>query len=232
LTARFFAAFPTPQKFILRAWTGLLRAPHSEGRAVVRQESLAILAPSLPKAEPTEAGHPTWAKTTRRLLAEEGLGSMLTIYHLIAKQPQLFFPVRSLFIPHIANSLNKLGMTASSNLESRLLSIDILQVLFTWEERATQAVKQDVSATTPVTDDSIYLTPLALRENMVSYLVRLTTIPYDPPARSSFLPKALALLQLIVGQNGWTDVTVGLRFFARTLEQVSFSYRYTLGLLK
>jgi transformation/transcription domain-associated protein len=224
LTARFFAAFPTPQKFILRAWTGLLRAPHSEGRAVVRQESLAILAPSLPKAEPTEAGHPTWAKTTRRLLAEEGLGSMLTIYHLIAKQPELFFPVRSLFIPHIANSLNKLGMTASSNLESRMLSIDILQVLFTWEERATQVVKQEASATTPMTDDSIYLTPLALRENMVSYLVRLTTIPYDQSARSSFLPKALALLQLIVGQNGWTDVTVGLRFFARTLEQVSLFY--------
>ena len=230
LTARFFAAFPTPQKFILRAWTGLLRAPHSEGRAAVRQESLAILAPSLPKAEPTEAGHPAWAKTTRRLLAEEGLGSMLTIYHLIAKQPELFFPVRSLFIPHIANSLNKLGMTASSNLESRMLSIDILQVLFTWEERATQAVKQDASATTPVADDSIYLTPLALRENMVSYLVRLTTIPYEPSVRSSFLPKALALLQLIVGQNGWTDVTVGLRFFARTLEQVSFfCFCYRLG---
>ena len=224
LSARFFAAFPTPQKFILRAWTGLLRAPHSEGRAVVRQESLAILAPSLPKAEPTEAGHPAWAKTTRRLLAEEGLGSMLTIYHLIAKQPELFFPVRSLFIPHIANSLNKLGMTASSNMESRMLSIDILQVLFTWEERATQAVKQDASATTLVTDDSIYFTPLALRENMVSYLVRLTTIPYEPSARSSFLPKALALLQLIVGQNGWTDVTVGLRFFARTLEQVSLFF--------
>ena len=221
LTARFFAAFPTPQKFILRAWTGLLRAPPSEGRAVVRQESLAILAPSLPKAESTEAGHPAWAKTTRRLLAEEGLGSMLTIYHLIVKQPQLFFPVRSLFIPHIANSLNKLGMSASSNLESRLLSIDILQVLFAWEERATQAVKRDASATTPVTDDSTYLTPLALRENMVSYLVRLTTIPYDQSARSSFLPKALALLQLIVGPNGWTDVTVGLRFFARTLEQAS-----------
>ena len=222
LTTRFFAAFPTPQKFILRAWTGLLRAPHSEGRAVVRQESLAILAPSLPKAESTETGHPTWAKTTRRLLAEEGLGSMLTIYHLIVKQPQLFFPVRSLFIPYIANSLNKLGMTPTSNLESRLLSIDILQVLFTWEERATQAIKRDVSATTAVTDDSTYLTPLALRENMVSYLVRLTTIPYDQSARSSFLPKALTLLQLIVGPNGWTDVTVGLRFFARTLEQAGF----------
>lgn len=233
LTARFVAAFPTPQKFILRAWTGLLRAPHSEGRAVVRQESLAILAPSLPKAEPTEAGHPAWAKTTRRLLAEEGLGSMLTIYHLIAKQPELFFPVRSLFIPHIANSLNKLGMTASSNLESRMLSIDILQVLFTWEERATQAVKRDASATTPVADDSKYLTPLALRENMVSYLVRLTTIPYEPAARSSFLPKALALLQLIVGQNGWTDVTVGLRFFARTLEQVSlFCFSLYAGFTK
>jgi hypothetical protein len=42
-----------------------------------------------------------------------------------------------------------------------------------------------------MTDDSTYLTPLALQEN----------IP----------PKALALLQLIVEPNGWTD---GLRFFA------------------
>ncbi|KAF8974524.1 hypothetical protein BDZ97DRAFT_2053099 [Flammula alnicola] len=216
LAARFFAAFPTPQKFILRAWTGLLRTPHPEGRVVLRQEALAILAPSLPKSEATESGHPVWAKTTRRLLAEEGLVSMITIYHLIVKQPQLFFPVRSLFVPHIANSLNKLGINGSAALDSRLLSVDILHVIFDWEEQAMQTTRKP-SDEQPH-DDSAWLTPLGLRENMVSYLVRLSTVTHDQPARATLLPKALSLLQLIVGPNGWTDVTVGLRFFSRTLE--------------
>jgi transformation/transcription domain-associated protein len=220
LAARFFAAFPTPQKFILRAWTGLLRTPHSEGRIPLRQEALATLAPSLPKSEGSELGHPLWAKTTRRLLAEEGLGSMVTIYHLIVKQPQLFFPVRSLFVPHIANSLNKLGMTPSSSLDSRLLSIDILQVIFDWEEQATQTVKRNSPLAQRPQDDSTWLTPLGLRENMVSYLVRLSTVTHDQQAKNNLLPRALSLLQLIVGPNGWTDVTVGLRFFSRALEVI------------
>jgi transformation/transcription domain-associated protein len=217
LAARFFAAFPTPQKFILRAWTGLLRIPHSEGRILLRQEALATLAPSLPKSEGSESGHPLWAKTTRRLLAEEGLGSMVTIYHLIVKQPPLFFPVRSLFVPHIANSLNKLGMTPSSSLDSRLLSIDILQVIFNWEEQATR-IRRNLPPAEHPQDDSTWLTPLGLRENMVSYLVRLSTVTHDQQAKNNLLPKALSLLQLIVGPNGWTDVTVGLRFFSRALE--------------
>ncbi|KAF9567316.1 hypothetical protein CPC08DRAFT_17123 [Agrocybe pediades] len=220
LAARFFAAFPTPQKFILRAWLGLLRMPHHEGRMTLRQEALAVLAPSLPQAEGNDRSPPPWAATTRKLLAEESTITMMTIYHFIAKQPHIFFPVRSLFVPHIANHLNKLGMLPSSNLEMRLLSIDLLQVIFDWEAQATQAAKSDPTAmqTDQPHDDPRWSTPLILRENMVSYLVRLSTIPHDQSTRVSLLPKALALLQLIVGPNGWTDVTVGLRYFSRVLE--------------
>jgi transformation/transcription domain-associated protein len=222
LAARFFAAFPTPEKFILRAWTGLLRPPHPEGRATLRHEALATLAPSLPKPDSSQPGPPAWAKTTRRLLAEEGMVTMITIYHLIVKQPQLFFPVRSLFVPHIANSLNKLGMTASAALDSRLLSIDILHVIFNWEQQATQNLKQQLPSDEQHQDDSTWLTPLGLRENMLSYLVRLSTVIHDQPARTTLLPKALSLLQLIVGPSGWSDVTVGLRFFSRILEVCCF----------
>ncbi len=219
LAAHFFAAFPTPQKFILRAWTGLLRMPHSEGRVGLRHEALSILAPSLPKSEINESGHPLWARTTRKLLVEEGIGTMMTIYHLIVKQPRLFFPVRSLFVPHIANSLNKLGMTASAGLESRLLSIDILQIIFDWEEQAAESLRE-IQVANEQNDDSRWLTPLNLRENMVSYLVRLTTGTHDQPSRVALLPKSFSLLHRIVGPNGWADVTVGLRFFSRALEQV------------
>lgn len=221
LAARFFAAFQTPQKFILRAWTGLLRSPHSEGRALVRQEALATLAPSLPRSDPGDSGHPQWAKTTRRLLAEEGLAQLIAIYHLIVKQPQLFYPVRALFIPHMANSLNKLGMTTSSTAESRLLSIDILQVIFNWEEQAAKAAQAVTGAMDTTKADTTWLTPLGFRENMVSYLVRLATIPHDQPSRNTLVPRALSLLQMMVGPGGWTDVTVGLRFFSRALEQAS-----------
>lgn len=210
LAARFFAAFPTPQKFILRAWTGLLRLSHSEGKPLVRQEALATLAPILPQSDSTEPGHPQWAKTTRRLLAEEGLVQMIAIYHLIIKQPQLFYPVRSLFVPHMANSLTKLGMSGSSTPEMRSLSIEILQVIFDWEVKTSRGDQNDTA----------WVTPIALRENMISYLVRLATFPHDNAAKTALVPRALSLLQSMVGPNGWTEVTVGLRYFSRTLEQV------------
>lgn len=227
LCAHFFAVFPTPQKFILRAWSNLLRIPHSEGRMALRHEALAILVPSLPKAEENDSDPPMWARTTRKFLVEEGISSMITIYHLIVKQPDLFFPVRRYFVPHVANSLNKLSVTGSGGLDLRLLSVEILQVIFNWEEQASLASREQKSSDHLNVDS--WLTPLNLRENMVSHLVRLTTGTQDQSSRVSLLPKAFALLQRIVGPNGWTDVTVGLRFFSRALEQAStvlFSYCY------
>lgn len=211
LTARFFAAFETPTKFIIRTWTELLRTPHSEGRTLVRQEALAALAPSLPPSDAAEPDFPQWAATARRLLAEEGMPQLITICHLIVKQPTLFYPVRGHFVTQMVNSLTKLGMTPSSTPETRMLSIDILYVMFKWEEQATQAVQNG----TPT-----WVTPLVYRENMVSYLVRLATAPHEPVLRNTLVPRALMLLQKMVGPTGWTDVTFGLRFFLKALEQV------------
>src|SRR5262249_50415792 len=134
LAARFFEAYPTPQKFILRAWTGLLMPPHTEGR-LLAQQALDILASVIPRSSPNESGYPQWAKTTLRLLAEEGNGFVQTrvIYQLIVRQPQLFYPVRALFIPHMANSLWRLGLSPSASFESRLLSMEIIQVIFDWD---------------------------------------------------------------------------------------------------
>ncbi|KAG6866480.1 hypothetical protein C0991_003998 [Blastosporella zonata] len=229
LAARFFAAFQTPQKFILRAWTGLLRAPPSEGRASVRSEALATLAPSLPRAETAETGHPQWAKTTRRLLAEEGIAQQITIFHLIVKQTDLFYPVRALFIPHLANAIAKLGMATTSTHESRLLSVDLLQTIFTWEEKAAQAAQSAATTTDASRIDLVWVTPLGYRENMVSYLVRLCCLPHEPAARAVIIPRALPLLQMLVGPKGWIDVTVGLRFFSRALEQNELSSEHALS---
>jgi transformation/transcription domain-associated protein len=223
LAARFFEAFDTPQKFILRAWTGLLRPPHTEGRVLIRQ-ALDILAPALPRSNANEVGYPQWARTTRRLLAEEGNGfsQIIIIYQLIVRQSQLFFPVRALFIPHMVNSLQKLGLSGSASGESRVLSIDILQVIFDWEKAASQ-VSDQMSSTFEEGNKLVtaWTTPLGFRETMVSYLVRLATTPHEPQAKVVLVRRALTLLRRMVGPSGWTDVTVKLHYFSRALEQAS-----------
>ncbi|KAJ7682762.1 FAT domain-containing protein [Mycena polygramma] len=205
LTARFFVAFPTPPKFLMKTWLGLLRTPSAEGRPIVRQEALATLVPCLAVSDPT------WASKARQLLAEEGLSQSLTIYHLIVKHSAHFYPVRSLFVSHMVNSLNKLGMSTSSTPDSRVLSIEILNVILKWEEQTTQALATGSAS-------SSWTTPLTYRENMVSYLVRMATT-VDPATKNSLVPRALALLQKMVGPHGWRDVAFGLRFFLKALEQ-------------
>ena len=224
LAARFFECIEGPQKFVIRVWTGLLRPPHTEGKVLIRQ-ALDILSPVLQRSQQLEPGYPQWAKNTRRLLAEEGSGwsQIGLIYQLIVRQSSLFYPVRALFIPHIVNYLTKLGLQPTSNSESRILSIDILQVIFDWEQKAT-SLNPDGADTMVVTDGPpLWVTPLAFRETMVSYLVRLATIQ-DGQARSVVTPRALALLRQVIGPSGWTDVTVKLPYFSRALQQVRFSY--------
>lgn len=216
LAARFFEAFDTPQKFILRAWTGLLRPPHTEGKLLIKQ-ALDILAPALPKSGANDVGYPQWAKTTRRLLAEEGNGfqQIIMIYQLLVRQPHLFYPVRALFIPHMVNSLTKLGLSGTASAESRILSIDISQVIFDWEQKSLDSEHQSASSRIPV-----WITPLAFRETIVSFLVRLATASLDPPAKTVLVPRALVLLQQMVASTGWSEVTVKLNYFSRALEQV------------
>ena len=143
------------------------------------------------------------------------------VYYLIVSHPTLFYPVRALFIPHIVNHLSKLGLTATSNLESRGLSIDIIQVIFDWEQKGSPATTTGGTSGTMASDG--WSTPLSLRESMVSYLIRLATAPQDAQSRPQIVPRALTLLKTLVAPGGWSDVNVKLNFFSRALEQVSVS---------
>jgi transformation/transcription domain-associated protein len=224
LAARFFDSFPSPEKFVVRAWTGLLRPPHSEGRSLIRQ-ALDVLAPALPRSQTNESGYPQWAKTTRRLLAEEGNGmsQILIIYQLITRQRELFYPVRAVFIPHMVNSLVKLGLSGTATNESRLLSIEVVQVIFDWEQKSL-STEDDMQVDEPQRAPSVpWITPIAFRESMVSYLVRLATALLDQQVKNVLIPRALSLLRSIVAPTGWNDITVKLHYFSRALDQVRFN---------
>ncbi|KIY49251.1 hypothetical protein FISHEDRAFT_41474 [Fistulina hepatica ATCC 64428] len=220
LTAHFFVAFSSPEKFILRTWQGLIRLPNTDLRSSIRFEAIATMAPCLPSSEEGRE-YPQWAVTTRRLAVEEGVSQLATIFHLIIRQPDLFYPVRALFVANIANSLVKLGLSTTSNVETRLLSLEILQVVSQWEQRASRERS--------IGNEGVWSAPLPLRESLVSYLVRLMSVPHDLPARNTLLPKALELLKtMATPTSGMTGVTFGLRFFSKTLEQSDFSSEVAL----
>ena len=231
LAARFFEAFDSPAKFILRTWTGLLRPPHTEGRALIRQ-ALDILAPALPKRILHEPGYPSWAKLTRRMLIEEGhgLSQLIVIYQLVVRHPTLFYPCRELFVPHMVSSLSKLGLQPSSTWETRTLSLDLLDLIMSWERQAKQAATSE-TATVVIRPEEpsqaekghspSWAIPLNHRETIVSYLVRLVVAANEPTQKTGLVVRALAVLQALIGPKGWSEVTVKLNFFIRALEQVS-----------
>ncbi|OBZ70424.1 Transcription-associated protein 1 [Grifola frondosa] len=198
LAARFFDAFDGPQKFLLRVWTGLLKPPHTEGKTLINQ-ALDILLPVLTRSQSSEPGYPQWAKTTRRLLAEDSIGfsQINLIYRLIFRQPSLFYPVRALFIPHIVNHLTRLGLSPTATTELRILSIDILQVVFDWEQNTTSLGVEAKAIT-----QSPWITPLAFRESKGHC---------DSPRSVSAASHCSTI--------GWSDVTVKLHYFSRALEQ-------------
>nr|GAT59465.1 predicted protein [Mycena chlorophos] len=216
LTARFFAAFAAPQNFLLKAWIGLLRSPSTEGRPLVRQEALGALVPVLIAAESPENSDPQWAEMARKLLIDEGTAQSFTIYQLVSKHANLFYPVRSLFVPLMVNSLAKLGLHMTSTSESRALSLELINVILKWEEQAIQASTDD-----DMSGANAWKTPLNLRENMVSYVVRLSTV--IDPTRNILLPRSLSLLQKMVGPRGWKDVEFGLRFFLKALDPIELN---------
>ncbi|KAH8118563.1 FAT-domain-containing protein [Phellopilus nigrolimitatus] len=213
LAARFFETYETPAKFFLSAWTGLLKPPHAEGGQKLARQALDIISPILQRMPP-DPGQSHWARTTRRLLAEEGNGmsQVSVIYQLISRQPELFYPCRSLFIPHIINTLPKLGIHLSASSEGRILSLDILDVIYKWEQKSLR----------PGENPSGWVTSLGFREAVVSYLTRIATGPQDAQTKTNIVARALALLKDFLNTSGWGEVAFKLDYFRKALCEMEF----------
>ncbi|GAA6061309.1 hypothetical protein JCM10212_005423 [Sporobolomyces blumeae] len=150
LIASFLAQFESPMKIILQIYLALLRAHQPEARPIVR-EALDILAPALPKRIPsgpsTGAGQaePIWAKWTRKVLIEEGSTTALlvNVYQLIVRHPDLFFSTRDLFFPHMVASLAKLTLSTTITSDTRVLTLDVIELILKWEKRRLELAKKD-----------------------------------------------------------------------------------------
>ncbi|KAJ9474335.1 Transcription-associated protein 1 [Pseudozyma hubeiensis] len=154
--ARFLEVFESPIKIVGQVYFGLLRAHQSEGRSMVKK-ALDILVPALPKrAGASENGQPPqWAKWTKRQLVDEGhnVSQLFAILSLLVRHADLFYSSREMFIPHIVSNLTKLGLVANVNVESRMLAVDLVELLHKWEKRRQEHMRSHQTSAGEGTED-------------------------------------------------------------------------------
>ncbi|KAJ2598607.1 transcription-associated protein 1, partial [Coemansia sp. RSA 1721] len=147
LVAQFIAAFDTPPKIILQAYSSLLKAHQVESRFLVRQ-ALDILLPVLPirlmpsapqQAAGAEGGGPAgslpaWVVLAKRILIDNSasLAHTTHVYQLIAGHPEIFFPYRAQFATNLVGILQKMCLTHSATTETRTLALDIMDLFLKW----------------------------------------------------------------------------------------------------
>ena len=248
LIASFLAEYESPAKIVAQIYVALLRAHQPEARSLVR-EALDTLAPALPKRMPggSTAGPaqvPGWAFLTRRTLIEEGstMPLLVNIYQLIVRHPDLFFPARDQFFPHMVASLAKLTLNSAITADTRVLTLDVIEVILKWEKKRVELAKQDESkmdvdnetaerspkrmktergaSTAPSVANSgagmTYVPPPSLRDQVVNNLLRFISNSPEPVQRNNLVHRALGLLRELIGPGVWGESNVKLSFFQRS----------------
>ncbi|GJN92776.1 hypothetical protein Rhopal_005814-T1 [Rhodotorula paludigena] len=149
LISTFLAEYESPAKIVGQIYVALLRAHQPEARALVR-EALDILAPALPQRMPGGAPSapgqiPGWAYFTRKTLIEEGstMSLLVNIYQLVVRHPDLFYVARDQFFPLMVASLGKLTLNTTVTPDTRLLTLDVIEVILKWEKKRIELAKQD-----------------------------------------------------------------------------------------
>eukprot|EP01133_Synstelium_polycarpum_P011916 gene11916-13884_t len=175
LACRFIEAYETPAKIVLQVYVQLLKAFQVEAKHLVKQ-ALDILVPVLKTRLPSDAArreNSTWIKWTKKIIIEESHSQhqLVHILQLIVRHPALFYPARAQFIPHMVSLLPKLGLVSNITIENKKLSIDITELIITWERWRLK----DPAASTP---------PNALSQPLSSSSSAIAAPPPAPAAAS------------------------------------------------
>ena len=133
-TCRFISVYEAPPRIIHQVYIALLRAYQPEAKDLVRL-SLDLLIPALLRRLDAEDFRRA-IKYTNKVMYEEGGHSIPQLTHIfqtIVRHPDMFYYHRHLFVPQMVNSLNRIGLPASSPHEHRELSISLVELVLDWE---------------------------------------------------------------------------------------------------
>nr|OQO29722.1 hypothetical protein B0A51_03481 [Rachicladosporium sp. CCFEE 5018] len=245
LIAYFIANYETPSKIALQVYGALLRAHQAEGKNLVTQ-SLEILQPVLKKRLGGPDGRQAiWSKIPRRIVSEESnnVAQLAAIYQFLVRHPDLFYEAREVFAQTIIPSINKVAGLPNPSTESRKLALNLVSLLWQWEERTIREQGSLSGGDSPLIDPQIQgkraaVAPAPLRLALVKYLVQfIATIPERFPTSASkhreerqsggmhqqmpmdTVVRAVDLLYRLLSPPFWDDVDVDA-MFPKVTEQI------------
>ena len=197
VVAYFIASFESPSKIVIQVYVALLRAYQTEGKTLVAQ-ALDLIASVLPKRVGTAGDSRSliWAKWPRKILLEDSsnLQQMMSIFHFLVRHPDLFYESREHFVPTIIQSLTKILPTPTPSTESKKLALNVVNLLWQWEQRRVSGAETLPDAPADGTESPVeYTIPANLRAIVVGFLVSLiTTLPDRAPAPSQLSKRSEA----------------------------------------
>jgi FAT domain len=126
---RVISKFETPVKVTQQVCTTLFRSSQQEGKELVRS-GLDLLVPALQERLPKDDFQKAIEQVAQMMLQDAN--SVAHICQTIVRDPGVFSPYKNRFIGGMLNSLPRLGLPPNCPLESRVLSVDVVELLVEW----------------------------------------------------------------------------------------------------
>ncbi|EMR10214.1 hypothetical protein PNEG_01486 [Pneumocystis murina B123] len=245
-------SFYETSKIIIQIYMALLKSSNSEGRHLVKQ-ALNILAPVLSACiSSSDIRYPDWVKWLKCIIMEENnnIPLLVNAFQFIMHHETLFYQYREFFIPQMVTVLPKLGFTQNANIETRILTIELIELIAKWEERRLQSSLNNNVSDSNIkleeqfhTDDKStemkaeestkisnrdYIPPMILQDAIITYLARVACSSPESYSRKGVSSKAIPLIRQLINPHYWRDVTIKLSFFEKILKQTEISKK-TIG---
>lgn len=136
LLAEFLCKFDIPTKLVSQLFVAQLRNYQPETKTLVKQ-CLDTMLPVLPArmAASNMNSNPSWAQWIKTILYEDGhnIQQLIAIYQMIIRNSDEIYPVHEHFLPQIVSSLSKLSLSFNATLDSRLITLDLFELILKWE---------------------------------------------------------------------------------------------------
>lgn len=198
----FVAAYDTPSKMVAQIYFALLRTPQPEARYLVRQ-ALDALAVVLTKRIPAGADvkSPSWAKYPRKVMAEESSTlQLIPVYQFITRHEKLFTICCEQFIPQILASLPKLAFPQNSNLDAKVVVVDLAELLLKWARTDIHNLEDSELGLSP---DRIFSTVQI--EQLLRFLLRFICLPLEASKKELILRSVKTLDALLKIDHRWNE---------------------------
>ncbi|KAI9333573.1 hypothetical protein BDR26DRAFT_909001 [Obelidium mucronatum] len=221
LLSNFIHEYETPPKIATQIYVALLKAHQSESRVLVKQ-ALDVLLPVAPKrivapGSSTETKIPTWVRWTKKVISEDGhnMSQLLTLYQLLIRHADLFYPHRDNFIGNIVTSFARLGLLTNATAETKTISIDLCELILNWENMKVKDLSGDFAAMAVDENEYDAASNASNKETILGYLIRFVSSPLEASIRPGLVGRALNTLRALLLL--WPDANIKFSHFDKAV---------------